>query len=220
MVIHVITNHAAEMLFVQCDDVVQGPAPATPHPSLRDAILPGRLDARPFGFQPCRLQERDDLMVELGVSIRDHVAIWACPRKRLGLASTISSPVLSGLHIVPGPAALPQPIGSFGGARQTEYGTGDHVRKRWTIPSGYPPSTSFRKTRECRSPRSLTRGSNFETSPADSAIFKPSSRTWSPLPVVSHHLREQDPPLCTGTRIVKIVFTSITRWSNHCPVGP
>ena len=58
------------MLFVQCDDVVQDFPPATSDPALRYSILPGRANARPLGLQTSRLQERNDLMVELRVPIQ------------------------------------------------------------------------------------------------------------------------------------------------------
>ncbi len=38
---HVIADQPAEMLFIQRDDMVKDLAPETPHPALRDAILPG-----------------------------------------------------------------------------------------------------------------------------------------------------------------------------------
>ena len=77
VVVHVIADQPAEMLFVQRDDMVKDLASATSHPALRNAILPGRLDARPLGFQTRRRQKSDDLIVELRVSIQDDVTVWA-----------------------------------------------------------------------------------------------------------------------------------------------
>src|SRR4030095_2999488 len=81
------------MLLVQCDDVVQDFPAATSNPALRYSILPGRADARPFGLQTCRLQERDDLMVELRVPIQNHIAVWASFGK--GLAELLDHPLRS-----------------------------------------------------------------------------------------------------------------------------
>ena len=77
VVVRVIADQPAEMLFVQCDDVVQDFPPATSDPALRYSILPGRLDARPLGFQTRRRQKGDDLIVELRVSIQDDETVWA-----------------------------------------------------------------------------------------------------------------------------------------------
>jgi len=52
MVVRVIADQPAEMLFVQSDDMVKDLAPATSHPSFSDPILPGRLDTRSLGFKP------------------------------------------------------------------------------------------------------------------------------------------------------------------------
>jgi len=78
-------------LFVQCDDVVQEFPPATSDPALRYSILPGRANARPFGLQTSRLQERNDLMVELRVPIQNHVAVRASFGK--GLAELLDHPL-------------------------------------------------------------------------------------------------------------------------------
>src|SRR6516225_2637422 len=45
------------------------------------AILPGRLDARPLWCQSRRLQKQDDLIVELRVSIQNHVTVRGGLRK-------------------------------------------------------------------------------------------------------------------------------------------
>src|SRR5678816_4311263 len=81
------------MLFVQCDDVVQDFPPATSDPALRYSILTGRANARPLGLQTSRLQERNDLMVELRVPIQNHVAVRASFRK--GLAELLDHPLRS-----------------------------------------------------------------------------------------------------------------------------
>jgi hypothetical protein len=46
VVAYVFTQEPAQMLFVQHDDMVQELSAATPYPSFRGSILPGRLDAR------------------------------------------------------------------------------------------------------------------------------------------------------------------------------
>ena len=81
------------MWFVQCDDVVQDFPPATSDPALRYSILRGRANARPLGLQTSRLQERNDLMVELRVPIQNHVAVRASFGK--GLAELLDHPLRS-----------------------------------------------------------------------------------------------------------------------------
>ena len=55
---------ASEVLFVQRNDVVQDLSPAAADPSFRDAILPGRLDARLPGLQARCLQKGDDIAID------------------------------------------------------------------------------------------------------------------------------------------------------------
>ena len=81
VILHVLSNQSAEMLLIQGDDMVQDLAPATAHPPLRQTILPGRLNAGALRLQTRRLQKCDHLVVELGVSIQDDVAIWRCFRE-------------------------------------------------------------------------------------------------------------------------------------------
>ena len=64
MVVRVIADQPAKMCFVQRDDMVKDFAAATSYPALRYAILPGRLDARPLGFQTRCLEEHGDIGVE------------------------------------------------------------------------------------------------------------------------------------------------------------
>jgi hypothetical protein len=68
---------AAEMLFVQCDDMVKDLAPATSHPSFSDPILPGHLDTRSLGLQTGGFQECNNLGVKLRIVVKDDVAIRA-----------------------------------------------------------------------------------------------------------------------------------------------
>ena len=56
VVADVISDQLSKMLLVQRDDMAQDLAPASSNPAFRDFILPGCLDARPLGFQTCRLQ--------------------------------------------------------------------------------------------------------------------------------------------------------------------
>src|SRR5437762_944536 len=76
MVVHVIAHQPKEMGFVQSDYMVQDLAAATPYPTLRNAILPWGLHTRPLGFQSRRVQKRDDAVVELRISVQNHVAVW------------------------------------------------------------------------------------------------------------------------------------------------
>ena len=80
MVVHVISDQSAEMLFVQRDDMIENLAPATSHLSFRDSILPGRPWARSLGLQTRCPQETDDVSVELRVPVEDDVTV----RHRLG----------------------------------------------------------------------------------------------------------------------------------------
>ena len=82
VVVHVIADQPAEMLFVQGIDMVQDFAPNTPHPSFRDPVLPRRLDARPFWFQTSRLQKRNHVSIEFRIAVQDHVSVRGCLRKR------------------------------------------------------------------------------------------------------------------------------------------
>jgi len=79
----VVTEKASEVLFVQRNDVVQDLSPAAADPSFRDAILPGRLDARLPGLQTRCLQKGDDIAIEFRIAVEDDVTIWAGFGKRL-----------------------------------------------------------------------------------------------------------------------------------------
>jgi hypothetical protein len=61
--------------------MVEDLAPATPYPPLRNAILPGRLNAGAFRLQAGGFQEVRDLVVEFGVAVQNDVAIWIGFRK-------------------------------------------------------------------------------------------------------------------------------------------
>jgi hypothetical protein len=81
------------MLLVQRDDMVRDLAAATSDPAFRDSILPGRLDARPLGFQTRCPQERDDITVELRVAIQDDVTVRVSLGK--GLTRLLDDPLRS-----------------------------------------------------------------------------------------------------------------------------
>jgi len=76
MVVHVIADQPAKMLFIQRNDVVEDFSPATSHPSFRNSILPRRFYAGPFGLQSRCLQEGDHFVIECGISIEDGISIW------------------------------------------------------------------------------------------------------------------------------------------------
>ena len=77
VVAHVISDQPAKMLLVQCDDMVEDLAAATSDPARRNPILPGCLNARSFGFQTCRVQERDHISVGFRVPVEDYVTVWS-----------------------------------------------------------------------------------------------------------------------------------------------
>ena len=77
MVGHVFANESAQMPFIQHDDVVQKLSATASDPPLRESILPGRLDVRPFGRQTSTFQECDHLSIELRVVVEDDVSIWS-----------------------------------------------------------------------------------------------------------------------------------------------
>ena len=63
------------MSLIQGDDVVQNLPPATSDPSLRKAILPGRLHAGAFRLQTGCFEEAHHLRIELSVPIQEDVPI-------------------------------------------------------------------------------------------------------------------------------------------------
>ena len=93
VVVRVLADQPAEMLFVQGDDMVQDLAPNTPHPSFRDPILPGRLDTRPFWLQTRRLQKGQHLSIEFRIAVQNYVSVWRSFGKRF--AQLLDDPVSS-----------------------------------------------------------------------------------------------------------------------------
>ena len=95
MIVHVITDQSAKMLFIQRDDIdmVQDLAAATSYPALGNAILPGRLDACPLGSQTRRLQEQEDLSVEFRIPVQNHVTVWSNVRE--GFTQLLDHPLRS-----------------------------------------------------------------------------------------------------------------------------
>ena len=91
IVVHVIADQPAKMLFVQRDHVVEDLSPATSHPSFRNSILPRRLYARPFGLQSGCPQEGDHFVIERRIAIEDGISI----RTRFGecLAQLLHHPL-------------------------------------------------------------------------------------------------------------------------------
>lgn len=83
MVVHVVSDQPAQMLFIKRDDMVQDLPPATSDPAFGDTVLPGGLRARWLGLQTRCLQERHDVGVEFRIPIEDRVTIWAGFRKCL-----------------------------------------------------------------------------------------------------------------------------------------
>lgn len=80
---HIRRDDAPQVRFVQRDDVVQRLSADTPYPAFSQSILPRRFDTCPLGFQTGRLDELDHIGVELGVAIKDEIALWTVARKCL-----------------------------------------------------------------------------------------------------------------------------------------
>ena len=75
VVVHIITNQSTEMLFVQCDGMIEDLSAATSDPAFRNSVLPGRPDTRPLGFQACRLQKRNHVSIEFRIAVQDRVSV-------------------------------------------------------------------------------------------------------------------------------------------------
>ena len=82
VVVHVLTNQTAEMLFLERDDMVQDFPAAASNPALGDSILPRRPNARPLRLQARGRQETDHFGIEFGIAVQDQVAIRAYLGKR------------------------------------------------------------------------------------------------------------------------------------------
>lgn len=83
VIVHVSMDQPAEMFFIQRDDMVKDLAAAISDPAFGDTVSPGRLRARLLGCQTCRIQERDNIRIELRVAIQNEVAERASLGKRL-----------------------------------------------------------------------------------------------------------------------------------------
>ena len=67
IVADVIANEPPEMLFVECDDVIENLAAAASHPAFRNPILPGCLHTCAFRLETRCLQEGNHIGIEFGV---------------------------------------------------------------------------------------------------------------------------------------------------------
>ena len=83
VVAHVIPHQAEQLSFLQRDDMIQDLPATNSHPAFRNAILPGRLNARPLRVQTRRVQKRDDARIEFRIAVQYHEAVWATFRKGL-----------------------------------------------------------------------------------------------------------------------------------------
>ena len=73
---HVIPNQPSQMLFIQRSDTIEQITPTASHPTFRDPVLPGRLNARALGLKPRRPQELDHSAVELGIMVQNGETVW------------------------------------------------------------------------------------------------------------------------------------------------
>jgi hypothetical protein len=71
MVVHVLAQETAQMLFVQRNDLVQEFAADASHPALRKAIPPGCLHTGALRFETGTLEKREDVGVELCITIQN-----------------------------------------------------------------------------------------------------------------------------------------------------
>lgn len=87
----VIPDDSAQVLFIQRDHVIEDLAATTSDPSFGGSVLPWRLYARPFWFQPRRLEEGNDVGVEDRIAVQNDIAVWT--RLRKGLSQLLHSVV-------------------------------------------------------------------------------------------------------------------------------
>ena len=91
VIVQVVMDQPAEMFFIQRDDMVEDLAAATSDPAFGDTVLPGCLRARSLGCQTRRIQERDNIRIELRVAIQNDVAVRASLGK--GLTQLLYDPL-------------------------------------------------------------------------------------------------------------------------------
>jgi hypothetical protein len=82
VVVHVIANEPAQMLFVQRDDVVENLAAPTSHPAFRSPVLPWCLNTRSLRPEARRLQESNHIRIEFRVVVEDGITIRTSLGKR------------------------------------------------------------------------------------------------------------------------------------------
>jgi len=82
VIAHIVPKQTQKMTLVQSNNMIQELTAAASYPTFGSSILPGRSHARSFRCQACRLQERRHGIVELRISIQDHITIGAGFRKR------------------------------------------------------------------------------------------------------------------------------------------
>jgi hypothetical protein len=80
IVVDIIANKPAEMLFVECDDMIENLAAAASHPAFRNPILPGCLHTCAFRLKTRYLQEGHHIGIEFRVVVEDGITM----RNRVG----------------------------------------------------------------------------------------------------------------------------------------
>src|SRR5215469_357627 len=81
VIAHVLPKQTEKMTLVPSNDMIQELTAAASYPTLGSSILPGRSHAGSFRCQSGRPQERRHGIVELRVSVQDHIAMGAGLRK-------------------------------------------------------------------------------------------------------------------------------------------
>jgi hypothetical protein len=78
VIVDIVAHQPPQMSFVQRDHVVQDLPATTSDPSLRDPVLPRRLNTRALRRKSCRFQEADYVGIESRIVVQDDIPIRTC----------------------------------------------------------------------------------------------------------------------------------------------
>ena len=87
----VLAKEPPQVVFVECDHMIEKLTAATADPAFRDPVLPRRLHAGALRRYPCRFEELNYVSIEFGVAVENDVAVG----NRLGesLAELLHDPL-------------------------------------------------------------------------------------------------------------------------------